>query len=171
MHETLAEIFVQEPLERLIGDNAYDSDGLDAELAQTGVEMIAPHRSNRKNHTQDGRSLRRYRRRWKLRCPKQTAPIPSTADRPTIGIDGLLQLLTLLQRLRQTAESSAQEGVLCRTHSASQFPPSRVPATLWLTLPPARQQELLRVLVRMIEQHLQTNHKGQEVRDDARRSR
>jgi transposase len=25
-----------------------------------------PHRSNRKNHTQDGRSLRRYRRRWKM---------------------------------------------------------------------------------------------------------
>ncbi len=28
--------------------------------------MSAPHRSNRKNHTQDGRSLRRYRRRWKI---------------------------------------------------------------------------------------------------------
>lgn len=31
-----------------------------------GVEMIAPHRSNRKpeNKTQDGRKLRRYKRRW-----------------------------------------------------------------------------------------------------------
>lgn len=51
---------------RLIGDKAYDSDGLDAELADRGVEMIAPHRSNRRpeKKTQDGRALRRYKRRW-----------------------------------------------------------------------------------------------------------
>ena len=55
VHKTLAEIFVREPLQRLIGDNAYDSDPLDSELAQTGVEMIAPHRSTRINRTQDGR--------------------------------------------------------------------------------------------------------------------
>jgi transposase len=35
-------------------------------LAETGVEMIAPHRSNRKHHTQDRRPLRRYCRRWKI---------------------------------------------------------------------------------------------------------
>jgi transposase len=29
-----------------------------------GIEMIAPHRPNRRNLTQDGRPLRRYRRRW-----------------------------------------------------------------------------------------------------------
>src|SRR5262249_14547313 len=66
VQQTLTEIFVPAPLERLIGDNAYDSDRLDEELAETGVEMIAPHRSNRKNHTQDGRPLRRYRRRWTI---------------------------------------------------------------------------------------------------------
>jgi len=66
VQQTLAEIFVAEPVPRLIGDNAYDSDRLDQELAETGVEMIAPHRSNRKHHTQDRRSLRRYRRRWKI---------------------------------------------------------------------------------------------------------
>jgi transposase len=69
VQQTLAEIFVPEPLERLIGDNAYDSDRLDEadeELSETGIEMIAPHRSNRKNRTQDGRPLRRYRRRWKI---------------------------------------------------------------------------------------------------------
>ena len=51
---------------RVIGDKAYDSDRLDEELAQQGIEMIAPHRRNRKpeNVTQDGRSLRRYSRRW-----------------------------------------------------------------------------------------------------------
>jgi transposase len=54
--------------ERVIGDKAYDSDELAQQLAQDGVELIAPHRSNRKaeNVTQDGRSLRRYKRRWKV---------------------------------------------------------------------------------------------------------
>ena len=51
---------------RLMGDKAYDSDPLDAELATLGIEMIAPNRKNRKHKTQDGRPLRRYRRRWKV---------------------------------------------------------------------------------------------------------
>ena len=51
--------------ENLIEDRAYDSDPLDEELRQGGIEMIAPHRSNRSNPaTQDGRRLRRYARRW-----------------------------------------------------------------------------------------------------------
>jgi transposase len=50
--------------ENLIGDRAYDSDALDNELKKDGVEMIAPHRSNRTLKTQDGRRLRRYERRW-----------------------------------------------------------------------------------------------------------
>ena len=52
------------PPEKVIGDRAYDSDKLDDELATRGTEMIAPHRKNRKKKTQDGRKLRRYRRRW-----------------------------------------------------------------------------------------------------------
>lgn len=53
--------------QRLIGDKAYDSDRLDETLrAKRGVEMIAPHRSNRRSRTQDGRPLRRYKRRWKV---------------------------------------------------------------------------------------------------------
>jgi transposase len=53
--------------QRLIGDRAYDADLLDTELAQFGLELIAPHRRNRKKpKTQDGRPLRRYRRRWKV---------------------------------------------------------------------------------------------------------
>jgi transposase len=50
--------------EHLVGDRAYDSDGLDDDLKQDGVNMIAPHRSTRKLKTQDGRHLRRYQRRW-----------------------------------------------------------------------------------------------------------
>jgi transposase len=53
--------------ERLIGDRAYDSDPLRYRLAQMGIELIAPHRSNRiRPPTQDGRCLRRYKRRWKV---------------------------------------------------------------------------------------------------------
>ncbi len=56
----------EEP-ERLIGDRAYDSDPLDEALAERGIEMISPHRRNRKKpKTQDGRKLRRYKWRWKL---------------------------------------------------------------------------------------------------------
>ena len=47
-----------------MGDRAYDSDGLDGDLKQDGVNMIAPHRSTRNLKTQDGRHLRRYDRRW-----------------------------------------------------------------------------------------------------------
>jgi transposase len=63
---TLVEMVIGEAPQNLVGDNAYDSDKLDAELSQYGIELVAPHRSNRKNKTQDGRRLRRYRRRWKI---------------------------------------------------------------------------------------------------------
>ena len=62
---TIAQRLLLKRPERLIGDAAYESDQLDAELAQRAVELIAPHRSDRKRKTQDGRPLRRYRRRWK----------------------------------------------------------------------------------------------------------
>jgi transposase len=52
--------------QRLVGDRAYDSDSLDDILAADNIELIAPHRSNRKHATQDGRPLRRYKRRWKV---------------------------------------------------------------------------------------------------------
>src|SRR5438477_12918024 len=39
---------------------------LDTELSRYGIELIAPHRINRKNKTQDLRRLKRYRRRWKI---------------------------------------------------------------------------------------------------------
>jgi transposase len=63
---TLEARFLPDLPERLIGDKAYDSDPLAAQLAEGEVELIAPHRSNRKVKTQDGRPLRRYRRRWKI---------------------------------------------------------------------------------------------------------
>jgi transposase len=48
---------------RIVADKGYDSDPLRQELADRGIDLIAP---NRRNHrkTADGRKLRRYRRRW-----------------------------------------------------------------------------------------------------------
>jgi transposase len=67
VEETIGACFASGKPERLIGDRAYDSDPLDAELRQAGIEMIAPHRKNRKKaKTQDGRKLRRYKKRWKV---------------------------------------------------------------------------------------------------------
>lgn len=67
VEKTLDDRLVDENPERLIGDRAYDSDPLDEKLAEQGILLIAPHKSNRKKpKTQDGRELRRYRRRWKV---------------------------------------------------------------------------------------------------------
>ena len=64
---TLEQRYIDALPAKLIGDRAYDSDSLDASLTAYGVEMIAPHRRNRKKpRTQDGRKLRRYKRRWKV---------------------------------------------------------------------------------------------------------
>jgi len=64
---TLAQRFVRSRPAILIGDKAYDSDPLDRQLRRRAITMIAPHKDNRvKLPTQDGRSLRRYMRRWKV---------------------------------------------------------------------------------------------------------
>ena len=54
--------------ERLICDKGYDSDPLRERLKhERGIELVCPHRKNRtRPATQDGRALRRYRRRWKV---------------------------------------------------------------------------------------------------------
>lgn len=76
IEETLAKISVtragqagrprQKP-DRFIADKAYDSNALRERLAERGIEPIIPARSNNPNAThQDGRPLRRYKRRWKV---------------------------------------------------------------------------------------------------------
>ncbi len=66
---TLDARFLKDVPARLIGDKAYDSDHLDAQLKEQGITLIAPHQKRpwRLLHpTQDGRPLRRYKRRWKI---------------------------------------------------------------------------------------------------------
>ena len=64
--ETLQSRFVGPVPVRLIGDRAYDSDPLDRQMKKFGVEMIAPNRVSKRVPTQDGRPLRRYKRRWHI---------------------------------------------------------------------------------------------------------
>jgi transposase len=67
VEEVIGHSFLDELPARLIGDKAYDSDPLDRYLQeQYGIEMISPHRRDRRTPTQDGRPLRRYRRRWRV---------------------------------------------------------------------------------------------------------
>ena len=50
---------------RVLADKADDSDLLRKRLRQRGIELICPHKGNRvRPATQDGRALRRYKRRW-----------------------------------------------------------------------------------------------------------
>ena len=67
VEEAIEPRFVSTLPKRLIGDKAYDSDPHDKRLAERGIELIAPHKANRKKaKTQDGRQLRRYKKRWRV---------------------------------------------------------------------------------------------------------
>ena len=57
VHQTFDFYMIEAKLENLIGGEVYDSNKLDEELRQRGIEMIAPHRTNRCG-------LRRSQRRW-----------------------------------------------------------------------------------------------------------
>jgi len=52
---------------RIVADRAYDCDPLRSRLLQQGMVLICPHRKNRRKPSlNDGRMLRRYRKRWKI---------------------------------------------------------------------------------------------------------
>ena len=60
LEPTLDGCIISETPAVLIGDKAYDLGPLDASLRYRGIEMVAPHKKNRKRAvTQDGRRLRR----------------------------------------------------------------------------------------------------------------
>ena len=66
---TLDAAFVAELPPRLIGDKAWDATKLQQRLlAERGVDLIAPKRGGKRPSTrqQDGRKLRRYKRRWRV---------------------------------------------------------------------------------------------------------
>jgi transposase len=63
---TIDDSFAPAKVQRLIYDRAADSNALRQQLADRGIDLIAPENPTRKRHVQDGRKLRRYRRRWKV---------------------------------------------------------------------------------------------------------
>ncbi len=91
---------------RLIYDKAGDSDALRDRLRKRNVELICPHRKNRKRpRTQDGRKLRRYKRRWKverfiswLQRFRRIVVRYEYYDHLFLGMVQLASLFTILQR-------------------------------------------------------------------------
>ena len=83
--------------ENLIGDRAYDSDPLDEELRRDGIEMIAPHRSNRRKPLHATLA-----RRALLRLDTMAAPHPDPLGVPCPELPRLrparLPLIVLFKR-------------------------------------------------------------------------
>jgi transposase len=106
--QTLEGIFTENTPTIIIGDKAYDSDKLDSALLDKGFELVAPHRRDKRrrlNKTQDGRRLRRYRRRWLVeRCfawLKRFRRLTVRWDHKAENFLGFLQLGCLKILLRQ----------------------------------------------------------------------
>jgi transposase len=63
----LDSIVIRRRPKRLLYDKAADSDPLRLRLSQRKIELVCKHRVNRaKPAVQDGRKLRRIKRRWKI---------------------------------------------------------------------------------------------------------
>ena len=61
---TLEKKLIGAKIRRVVGDGGYESDAMDRELKQKGIELIAPHAKNRITPTQDKRALRHKKHRW-----------------------------------------------------------------------------------------------------------
>ena len=99
--DTIDAVFLPVAPDRLIGDKAYDSDGLDRRLwEERRIEMISPNRSNRKQRTQDGRPLRRYVRRWKV-------------ERLFAWLHNFRRLVTRWERYAENFQGFVHLGCIC----------------------------------------------------------
>jgi hypothetical protein len=89
--ETLVDVRVYDRMpDHILYDKAADADWLRERLLERGTELVCPHRNNRtKPPTQDGRKLRRYRRRW----------IVERVDRPGTSPAILSSLITAANEL------------------------------------------------------------------------
>ena len=109
VEQTLDESFTEEVTPILIGDKGFDSKRLAQRLAeQRQVELIAPRRGGLRasKRKQDGRKMRRYRRRWKVECLfawlKQWRRISTRWERKADNYLAFIQLgciVILLRRL------------------------------------------------------------------------
>jgi len=108
VEQTLDEALVDELPVRLIADKGFDSRPLQERLhAERDIVLIAPTRGGIRasRRKQDGRSLRRYRRRWKVErlfaWLKQFRRISTRWDRKAENFLGLVHLGCMVILLRQ----------------------------------------------------------------------
>lgn len=105
--QVLDEAFVQELPPNLIGDKAFDSGPLAQRLRdERNIELIAPRRIVRGGRRkQDGRRLRRYKRRWKVErlfaWLKRFRRLSTRWERKALNFLGLLELGCIVILLRQ----------------------------------------------------------------------
>jgi transposase len=101
VEETIDNTFLRAVSRLLIGDRAYDSDRLDERLKrERGIELIAAHRRNRRAKTQDGRPLRRAKRRWKI-------------ERLFAWLHNYRRLVTRWERYEENFLGFVQLGCMC----------------------------------------------------------
>ena len=103
--DTLDACFLDELPPRLIGDMAYDSNALDAQLLrERNIELIAPNNPTRKRKTQDGRPLRRYKRRWLVErifaWLQNNRRLVTRYERKAANFLGFAQLACIMMMLR-----------------------------------------------------------------------
>ena len=106
--QTLDDAFLNELPAKLIGDKAFDSAKLQREsLDERNMELIAPTRggSRPSKRRQDGRAMRRYRRRWKVEALfallKQFRRIATRWERKSSNYFGFVQLGCIAIMLRR----------------------------------------------------------------------
>lgn len=105
---TLDAAFVAELPPRLIGDKAWDATALQQRLwSERGIDLIAPKRSGQRRPStrhQDGRKLRRYKRRWRVESLfaqlKRFRRIATRWDVKSANFLGFLQLACSVILLR-----------------------------------------------------------------------
>ena len=90
----------------LLYDKAADSDALRERLEARGIELVTPHRRNRRRAArQDGRALRRYKRRFRIEHLIQRLKIFRRLrvryDYRSAVFEGFVQLACLLILLRE----------------------------------------------------------------------
>lgn len=106
---TLDSAFVDELPPKLIGDRAWDSGKHERQLAEErDIELIAPQKRGRRRgrRKQDGRALRRYKRRWLVErlfaWLKQFRRICTRWEFKAANYLGFLQLGCIVVMLRQS---------------------------------------------------------------------
>lgn len=108
---TLDAAFVAQLPPRLIGDKAWDAAPLQQRLwDERGIDLIAPKRGGTRpsRRRQDGRKLRRYKRRWRVESLfaqlKRFRRIATRWDVKAANFQGFLQMAAAVLLLRTLAK-------------------------------------------------------------------